>query len=152
MMCLLFIGLWHNASHAQKVIKFEDAEKQGIGYMHLDSIYKSALHANVNLAVFKTAVQQQSLTVAYGKFIQNLGAFLKGNNFKWDKPTRCYNRIYMNADGTVEYFLYHFTANDVPHDKEQQFNILLTQFVKDNKFGITANEKFAQCSPVKYSD
>ncbi len=149
---LLFIVLSSNALHAQKVIKFEDAEKQGIGYMHLDSMYKSAVHADVNLAVFKTVAQQQSLMAAYGKFIQSLGMFLKENNFKWDKPTRCFNRIYMNANGTVEYFLYHFTEKNVSNDKEQQFNKLLTLFVKDHNFGITADEKFAQCSPVRYAD
>ena len=150
--CLLSIGLLlANAVSAQRVIKFEDAEKNGIGNKHLDSIYKSALHADANLAVFKTPAEKEDLKLAYSKFIQNLGNFLKENNFKWDNPTRCFNRIYMGADGTVEYFLYHFTANDVPEEKEKQFNKLLTLFVKDHKFGITANERFAQCSPVRYA-
>lgn len=150
--CLFSIGfLLANTVSAQRIIKFEDAEKFGIGNKRLDSIYKSAIHADANLAVFKTAAEQQNLRLAYNKFIQNLGNFLKENNFKWDNPTRCFNRIYMNADGTVEYFLYHFTANNVPDQQEKQFNKLLNLFVKDHKFGITANERFAQCSPIVYT-
>ena len=150
--CLVSLGLLlANEVYAQRVIKFEEAEKYGIGVQHLDSIYKSAIHADANLAVFKTPAEKQNLKLAYSKFIQDLGGFLKENNFKWDTPTRCFNRIYMSADGTVEYFLYHFTAKDVPDEKEKQFNKLLTLFVKDHKFGITANESFAQCSPVRYA-
>jgi len=133
-------------------LTFEDAEKQGI--LHdLDSLYKSAMHTDTSKAVFKTEEEVNAMLGAYTKLLQDLGHFLSDNNFKWNKPTRCFNRIYFNTDGSVDYFLFNFLGktNDKPSAKKQkEFQRLLTLFIKDYKFALTADTKFAQCSPVTY--
>jgi hypothetical protein len=85
-------------------LTFQDAEKQGISIKHLDGIYKSAVHSDTSLAVFKTETEQEALQQGYVKLLQDLGKFLSDNNFKWEKPTRCFNRIYFSAEGTIDYF------------------------------------------------
>ena len=132
---------------------FQTAEKQGITIQHLDSIYKSALHADTSQAVFKTDSEQVNLQKAYIKLLQDFGKFLSYNNFKWDKPTKCFNRIYFNADGTIDYFLYNFLGKQedkLSEERQKEFNELLNQFIKEYRFTMTAKVKFSQCSPTTY--
>ncbi|HLG04379.1 MAG TPA: hypothetical protein VI731_12345 [Bacteroidia bacterium] len=134
-------------------LTFQDAKKQGIRITLLDSVYKSAVHADTSQAIFKTESEQKELEEAYVKLLQDFGKFLTANNFTWDKPTRCFNRIYFNANGTIDYFLFNFLgkAEDKPApEKEQEFARLLNIFIQDYKFPLTAPTKFAQCSPVTY--
>lgn len=156
MKTIVFLGLLITAAfHSfgqSKAMAFQEAEKQGILLKNLDSMYKSAVHSDVKLAVFKTAEEQANLRNAYVDFLQNLASFLKTHQFKWDKQTRCYNRIYFNATGRVDYFLYNFSREQISAEKEAEFGRLLNLFIKDYKLSLTANEGFAQCSPVKYSD
>jgi len=139
-------------SYAQKVMTFQDAEKQGKSFQHLDSLYKSAVSSDIKLAVFKTKKQQENLQKAYVLFIQSLASYLKANHFTWDKQVRCFNRIYFDKNGKVDYFLYNFPKNEITTEKEKEFARLLGLFVKDHKLTLTANEGFAQCSPIKYAD
>ena len=134
-------------------LTFQNAEKQGISIKHLDSLYKSAVHADTSLAVFKTEKEQDALQQAYVKLLQDFGKFLLENNFKWEKPTRCFNRIYFNSDGTIDYFLFNFLGKteDKPAEIiEKEFQRLLNVFISDYKFSLTAKTKFAQCSPTTY--
>jgi len=134
-------------------ITFQEGEKQGITIQHLDSIYKSAVNTDTSKAVFKSESEQQLLQDAYIKLLQDFGKFLSDHNFKWEKPTKCFNRIYFNTDGTIDYFLHNFLYK--PEDKlsverQKKFNELLNQFISDYKFAMTAKVKFAQCSPTTY--
>ena len=144
---VMVIGLY-----AQNVFTFEQAAQQGKSYEYLDKLYKSAVHSDVKLAIFKTAAEQQSLQEAYVNFIKALGSYLRENKFKWDKQTRCFNRIYFAKNGKVDYFLYNFPSGEIAEEKEKEFVRLLTLFIKDQQFGLTASEPFAQCSPIKYND
>ncbi|MFN3917452.1 MAG: hypothetical protein ACK4K0_06895 [Flavobacteriales bacterium] len=137
----------------QRGLTFQNAEKQGISIKHLDSVYISAVHTDTSLAVFKTETEQEAMQQAYIKLLQDFGKFLLENNFKWEKPTRCFNRIYFNADGTIDYFLFNFLGKleDKPAENiEKEFQRLLNVFIADYKFSVTAKTKFAQCSPTTY--
>lgn len=149
-LCLLVVMAFTLNLYAQKAMTFDEAAKQGVPYQDLDKLYKSAVHADVNLAVFKTPQEQEKLIQAYALFMQNLGAYLKANNFNWGKQTKCFNRTYFAKNGTVDYFLYQFSPDQITVEKEKEFAGLLTLFIKDHKFSLTANEPFAQCSPIKY--
>ena len=134
-------------------LTFQNAEKQGISIKHLDSLYTSAVHTDPSLAVFKTEKEKEALQQAYVKLLQDFGKFLSENNFRWEKPTRCFNRIYFKADGTIDYFLFNFLgkAEDKPAQNiEKEFQRLLNVFISDYKFSLTAKTKFAQCSPTTY--
>jgi hypothetical protein len=139
-------------SFAQVAMTFKNAEAKGKSFRHLDSLYKSAVHIDVNLTVFKSQEEQAELQKAYVGLVKDLAAFLKSNNFKWEKPTRCFNRIYFNSNGTIDYFLYNFSADQIVPEKEKEFDRLLNLFIKNYRFSLNAKERFAQCSPIKYTD
>ena len=152
LLIMLGIIIAGNNTQAQIALTYEQSASKGVTYQKLDSLYKSAVHADATLAVFKTSSEQAALQAAYTQFFKKLGAYLQANNFRWENPVRCFNRIYMAPNGTVEHFLFNFALGQISPQKEKQFASLLNEFVKTNTFGLTADEKFAQCSPVKYSD
>jgi hypothetical protein len=135
-------------------LSFREAEQKGISTKNLDSINEAAFDEDTSKGVFKTDEEQEDLQNAYTKLLQDFGKFLYTNNFYWAKPTRCFNRIYFNSDGTIDYFLYNFlgkTEEDKPsEEKQKEFQKLLNQFIADYKFSLTAKVKFAQCSPTTY--
>lgn len=149
----ILLSFCFSISAQHTVISFKEAESKGISITQLDKDYMSAIHANTDLAVFKSAEGQKNMQIAYIKLLQDLGSYLYQNKFNWEKPTRCFNRIYFSKDGEIDYFLYNFTSNskDAPSvEMQKEFERLLTQFVQNYKIPITANVKFAQCSPVTY--
>lgn len=150
-MLMMAISLPAIAQHLG--ITFQKAEKQGIAYKYLDSIYKSAVHTDTSLAVFKTEKEQEALQQAYIKLLNDFGVFLTTNEFFWDKPTYCFNRIYFNKDGSIDYFLFNFLGKggDLPStEKQKEFQRLLNLFIQNYKFSLTSDTKFAQCSPTVY--
>ena len=148
---ILFFSLFVFTCISQNnAMTFKQAEKNGIRISKLDSIYQSGLHSDSTKAVFWG--KQDEFINAYQKTLQELGKYLKTNKFSWDKQTKCFNRIYFNKSGQIDYFLYNFGENDITLEKEKQFDALLNQFIKKYKFPMTAETGFAQCSPVKYND
>lgn len=150
---LLLSTLFAAKSFGQgKALTFQEAEKQGTPFQHLDSLYKSAIHDNIALAVFKSSEEQAQLMQAYAKLLQDLGSFLKKHDFNWERHTRGFNRIYFKPDGSIDYFLYNFPPDQLAPSKASEFARLLNLFIQDYKFAVQAPEKFAQCSPVKFTD
>lgn len=151
---LIIISLASQSFGQCLALTFQEAEYQGISIQHLDSTYKSAVHSDTSLAVFKTKQEEVMLQQAYIHFLQDLGKFLSANDFKWDKTTRCFNRVYFDIDGRIDYFLFNFlgkTAEEKPSaEKQREFQRLMNLFMKDYKFALSAKVKFAQCSPVTY--
>ena len=154
---LFLILLFFNNLHSQsKVFSVEEAQKIGINIEKLDLEYKSAVHVDSTKAVFRTEAQQQKLQESYIKLLQDFGAFLNKNNFKWENKTKCFQRIYFAPNGKIDYFIYNFKLKNVlpenliSEEKQKEFERLLKLFVKDYTFFTSANEKFAQCSPTSY--
>lgn len=130
--------------YSQTIMRVEEAKQSGL-LTKVEKEYKGALGDD---GVFKTEEERQKLIETYQNFLISFGQYLYDNNFKWDETTKGWNRIYMNPDGTIDYFLY--SLRNIPAEKEAEFQRLLSLYIKDHKFGITAPEKFAQCSPVTY--
>ncbi len=137
-------------SCAQKIATtFQKATKnKGIRIEQLDSTYQSALNDDSTKAVF--VGQEKEFYEGYVSMLQALGKHLTANNFKWDKATRCFNRIYFNKDGEIDYFLFNFYPGQIEPDKEKEFEKLVNTFVQTYTFPLPADKKFAQCSPVTY--
>lgn len=129
---------------------FSDAESKINNFHQLDDIYKSAVHSESQLAVFKSQEEQDKHTAAYYHMLKEMGVFLKDNGFQWEQETRCFNRIYFSPTGNVDYFLFQFPPNSLSEDKQNEFAALVEEFISDYTFGVSAKEKFSQCSPVKY--
>src|SRR5687768_2482668 len=134
-------------------ITFQEAESKGIIIKSLDIIYLSAVHVDTTLAVFTTDEEQALVVQEYSKLMQEFGSFLKTNHFIWEKPMKCFNRIYFNQDGAIDYFIFNFrgTPEEKPTaEQELEFTRLLNLFISDYKTSLKADTKFAQCSPVTY--
>ena len=129
---------------------FKEADSLGINLKHLDSIYMSGVHIDSTKAAF--AGHEEEFINAYNKMLEGLGLFLNNNNFTWGKTTRCFNRIYFKADGTIDYFLYNFKQGEIEAGKEIEFKRLLNEYIKTYKFPLKSKVNFAQCSPVIYMD
>lgn len=129
----------------------DKAKTEGITIQQLDSLYRSAVHVDSTKAAFNTNEMADSLVRAYTNFLQGLGVYLKEHDFKWEQPTRCWNRIYFNRGGSVDYYLFDFKTA-VSDEKIQRYKELFRQYVATHKIGITATVDFAQCSPVTYMD
>ena len=135
-------------SYGQKAMTFNEAKEINIRISHLDSIYLSGIHSDTSLAVFKT--NQDEYIAAYQKLLQDLGKYLKVNHFLWDKPAKAFVRIYFDKNGKIDYFLYSFRPDQLTEEQEKRFGELLSEFIVDYRFSLTATTGFAQCSPVTY--
>jgi hypothetical protein len=149
---VLLIVLFPSITNAQKIAAtFRDAvENKGLSIEKLDETYQSALHDDSTKAAFKG--QEKEFYDAYISLLRDLGTHLKENNFKWGKKTRCFNRIYINKEGGIDYFLFNFKPEEVSSEKEAEFRQHLERFIQTYKFPLTNKVNFAQCSPVTYLD
>ncbi len=145
---LLLIIALHFSTYGQKVLSFSEAKDANINVEHLDSIYMSAIHVDTAQSVFKN--RENEVGESYFELLQKLGKFLKSHNFKWEKPTKGFNRIYFNKDGGIDFFVYSFRPDQLTTEQEKKFEQLLNEFIKDYHFPLTAEVGFAQCSPVTY--
>ncbi len=156
-LCILFTVLFLSLSSQGQFFSLPYIEtitkagSEGITLRHLDSLYKSAVHIDSTLAVFKPGREQDSFVAAYTNFLRELGRYLRDNNFTWEQPTKCWNRIYFKGDGRVDYYLFEFKT-PISDDKLAKFKQLFRSFAATHKIGMTAGERFAQCSPVTYMD
>jgi hypothetical protein len=132
----------------QTAMSFDVAKVRAIRVSHLDSVYKSGIHADSTQAVFKN--NQDEYIAAYQKLLQDLGKYLKENNFMWTQPVKGFNRIYFDKDGRIDYFLYSFRPGQLSVEQEKGFDTLLNGFIKNYRFPLSAGVNFAQCSPVTY--
>lgn len=140
-------------AQAQVVKTFKEFDPEDTRLDSLDAVYKSAIHVDSNLAVFKTAEEQILMMNAYNQLFQELNNYLFQHGFSWEYDVRCFNRVYFNREGKVDYFIYNFLEfNDQypKEEKEEQFKILLLEFLKDYIFEMTAESRFSQCAPVVF--
>lgn len=145
----LLIPITFSNVHSQQLASsFQNALDRGISIDSLDKAYMSALHSDTTLAAFNG--HEQEFMQGYTSLLKDLGKFLKANDFNWEKSTRCFNRIYLDKSGKIDYFLFHFKEDELSSDRQVQFAKLLTEFIKAYKFPLTNTVPFAQCSPVQY--
>lgn len=117
----------------------------------LDAVYPPAIASDSTKAVFRGAQQYKFISV-YSALLNRLAVYLNSNNFEWVTPTRIFNKIYFAPDGSIDYYLVNLVGTGLNDDKQQRFISLLNKFVQTNKIDISANTRFAQCSPVIYKD
>ncbi|MCU0435479.1 MAG: hypothetical protein MUC87_18620 [Bacteroidia bacterium] len=139
-----------------KVMRFNQLAEKGVSIAHLDSTYKSAVHSDTSLAVFKSEAETAAFIDAYIKFIRDFGAFLKENGFGFGQAQSAFNRVYFASDGSVDYFVYSFSNSKLAKEDQltetqiAEFERLLGLFIASHKLTVTADVSFSQCSPVVY--
>lgn len=140
------------AAHSQKAMTFQQANDGGISTDTLDTLYRPALDGGPDSARAVFYGRHDEFRQEYFALLKSLARYLKTNNFQWGKTTRCFNRIYFNERGSIDYFLFNFKPGEITGQKQQRFATLLNQFLTDYRFTLPAPAKFSQCSPVVYSD
>ena len=147
LICLIAI----NARGQKKCMSFQEAKECGIIIENLDSLYPNAVHADSTVyAVFRG--KENEFYNAYVQMLQDLGTLLKEKGFLWEKPTWCFNKIYLSKDGKIDYFLYNFRKGEISDEKLKEFNKLINEFQEEFHFSIPAENNFSQCGPVTYMD
>lgn len=134
-------------------LTFLEAEKKGISFDSLNVIYKSANSLDSTKTVFKTEADMIDGSIAYQNLYDELGKYLKEKGFKWPFATTCFQRIYFNEEGTIDYYLYNFLGEppyEVTADQEMKFKGILNEFIKNYKFPVKTNGKHSQCGTVVY--
>jgi hypothetical protein len=147
---IIFISVFAFSSNSQTGVTFQNAPNMGIEMKQLDNIYISGVNVDTSKAAF--AGQENEFYKAWETMYKELAGFLKENGFKWEQPTRCFNKVYFSSDGSIDYFLYNFRSGNISEEKAMQFDQLLNQFIKTYKFGMSCKVKFSQCGPILYMD
>lgn len=148
-LCILIALMYSCNSKKTKIITFKEALKMETNIDEFARDYKSAIHIDTALSVFKDSNEIDKMNLAYDSFMNEFDRFLKLNDFKWRFKTRCFQKVLFDSDGTIEYIFYGFLG-DAPFIptpvEEKRFRLLLNKFVKNYKFPISAKTKFSQCS------
>jgi hypothetical protein len=144
---LLFYAKIACAQHVADT--FQHAEASGYSMQQLDKQYKSAI--GTGDVVFK-GDDERHLIIAYTTMLHDLNKYLNENNFRWNSQVRIFNRIYFEPDGSISYYLVNLKPTGLDEEKQKAFVNLLSNFIQHYKIKITANTRFAQCSPVVYED
>ena len=130
---------------------FDEAKIKGISIKELDSIYQSAFNAaDTSRSVFKEEEVLNKFQEEYVKMLRSFGTFLSENDFKWETSTKGFNRIYFNADGSIDYFLFRINEENFPEERLNEFQRILNLFIQEYKLDITAPKKFVQCGGINY--
>jgi hypothetical protein len=134
------------------VFSVEELPKYGLSMEHLDSLYKNGLPINDTIHpvfsqnYFDTVVDKSRLYL-----LQKIGDYFMANKLNWEPSVSCWNRLYLNTDGTIDFFIYHF-MQPVDSIKEIEFKRLLNLFFKENKVTVKATQKYSICGQVIWKD
>jgi len=135
-----------------KIFSVEELVWHGLTMDHLDSIYKNGLPvSDPNHQVFSQNYYDNVVEKARIALLQKMGDYFKKNGLKWQSSVNCWNRMYFNLNGSIDYFVYHFIGK-VDEKKENEFKKLLNIFFKENKLTVGAPEKFSLCGKVTWTD
>lgn len=144
----MFALLMVYTASSQQAMNFERAQELGISFNELDERYTPGMSNNPQVGAFND--RSDDYLIAYQSFLQELMLYLSENDLVWDKPVRCFNRIYFNDNGQVDHFFYNFKEGEISTHDEQKFKKLLKEFIKEARFGLDPGQAFSQCSPVVY--
>lgn len=151
--CFFVIIIFLCCNEIPKGLTIQEAEVKGIFFDSLNAVYSMANSVDTSKPVFKTEADMEKAFIGYQNLFDEFGKFLKEKNFKWPFATSCFQKVYFNEAGEIDYFLYNFLGEppyEVTADQEMKFQKLLNEFIKVYKFPVTANRKHSQCGTVVY--
>jgi len=148
---LMLFALALAAANAQQAMTFQAAEEAGVEMRDLNANYPSPLDSDsASAAIF--GLEQDEYIKYYQEYLGKFGQYLSDQGFKWERPRWCFNKIYFNKEGRVDYFLYNFKRGEITDEMAVEFQKHLENFVKESEFPAKPNSAFSQCSPVTYAD
>src|ERR1051326_3027290 len=140
-----------SAMLSQNCMTFQDMEKNGVRMTQLDSLYPNAMKTTTFEGVFPEGKKLKKFDKAWGGFYEELMNYFSKSGLKWEKPTYCFNKIYFDADGNVQYWFFNFMKEDnIPADVQAKYLQGIKDFSKTHQIKIKAGTKFSQCASVTF--
>jgi hypothetical protein len=147
---LLLINI--QANNAQKIMTFQEMEKNGLSMAKLDSTFHNASDAGSVPGVF-TGKKSKKFSKAWGSFYKDLMTYCGKNGLIWGKQTYCFNKIYFSPTGEVAYWFFNFKkADNIPQEKQDLYLKILKQYSSAHKLKIKASVPYSQCASVDFID
>ena len=112
----------------------------------IEANYTDAVNTDPTKAAF--AGRTHEFVTAFRQMIADFATYLQKNESFEKKNFTYFNRVYFQANGTIDYYFYHLQPGLLTKDQEAIFKKSLNEFIKTYKFPMTAKVPFAQCSPV----
>ncbi len=135
---------------SQTTLTMKEARAKGL-IKELDKTHATAMNNDKTQAAFPEKKKEEFLT-AYKLLFYDLANYLDKNGFKFGKETACYNRIYFNSNGSINYYFYSIKPGEIEAANEVEFKKLLGEFVKTYRLKANASTNFYQTGPVKFTD
>lgn len=143
---ILSLGLTH--VDAQVVMTFDAADGAGLRVSQLERAYNVALAEGEALYVPEMDGRQEEEMFVALRY--QLADSLKAWGFKWERTTSVKNRIFLNAEGRLDYFIYstvpHFTS---PMDFTR-FEDLLVRFFSTYQLPQSPSTRIVRCAPITF--
>ena len=148
LICLtLTLMFFYSAGFGQKAMTVKEAREKGYSVSALDKKYEDALNSGSDTALFND--ESKKFMKSWQGMLQDLGSYLQDHDFVWQKQSRCFNKVYFDKDGKIDYYLYNFTPK-LGEKQAKKFRKLLEGFIKDYQLSVQADKKFTQCGSSRY--
>ena len=148
---VLFLLMACLPSFSQRVMTFQEMEKNGLKMDSLQRIYPNATRSDTFVGVFPAGKKGDQFNAAWLDYYTDLMNYFSENGLIWEKPTYCFNKIFFDSKGRVEYWFFNFSkADNIPDSIQQKYSDGLKKFSKKHKIRIKADSKFTQCASVTF--
>ena len=139
------------------VLSIDTVNKYVISEDSLIKLYPQAINNNNKLSILKSTKEQQAFQMSYNSMFREFATFLRTHDFKWEKNTSCFHRIYCRNNGIIDFFTFSFLkkANEssaINDEKYNQYAYLLNEFLKNYKLNIKTKSRFSYSSPYIYQE
>ena len=154
---ILFLFSFADINAQTIVLSIDTMYKYAIAEDSLIKLYPQAINNNNKLSILKSAKEQQAFQMSYNSMFREFATFLRTHDFKWEKNTSCFHRIYCRNNGIIDLFTFSFLkkANEssaINDEKYNQYAYLLKEFLKNYKLNIKTKSRFSYSSPYIYQE
>ncbi|WP_069133535.1 hypothetical protein [Rhodohalobacter halophilus] len=122
-------------------MSLDEAKSSGIDISQLDEQYPAATSFNPKEGVFRD--DQSEFLIEYQKLLRKIGIDLYRAGIEWGENTMFVHRIYFSEDGSVGYFLFGTSSEEIDNDIIRDYLIELS---REYSFPIESETKFRQCA------
>jgi len=137
----LFLLYFHSVQAQPTVLSLDEAKSSGIDISQLDEQYPAATSFNPKEGVFRD--DQSEFLIEYQKLLRKIGIDLYRAGIEWGENTMFVHRIYFSEDGSVDYFLFGTSSEEIDNDIIRDYLIELS---REYSFPIESDTKFRQCA------
>ncbi|MCF8217621.1 MAG: hypothetical protein K9I29_00440 [Bacteroidales bacterium] len=144
---ILMLMFFYLVGYGQEAMTIKEGREKGYSVSALDKKYVDAVNVNPDSALFND--NSGEFIQSWQTMLQDLGSYLQDHDFVWKKQTRCFNKVYFDKDGNIDYFLYNLNPQ-LDETQAEKFRMLLQDFIENYQLPVQGEKKFTQCGPSMY--